>query len=103
MITASDMIDKVGKKKFIEMATHSQPKQTAAYLEKQKRWGKASQKYCATCKGWFSIQKGCNCKREIVKKRRDSYPYFNAGLGCFVESRSEEKRMAKRLGLVEAG
>ena len=35
--------------------------------------------------------------------RPEFQPYFNAGLGHWVESRSEEKRCAKSLGLVEAG
>jgi hypothetical protein len=35
--------------------------------------------------------------------RPEFTPYFNAGLGHWVESRSEEKRCAKSLGLVEAG
>ena len=43
----------------------------------------------------------CNAPRPT--KGLDFRPYFNVGLGAFVESRGEEKRLAKKLGLQEAG
>lgn len=36
-------------------------------------------------------------------KLADFRPSFNLGLGCWVESRSEERRIAKSMGLEEAG
>ena len=101
MIEAKELVKKMGKKKFIEFATHSQSKQTGAYLERQRRWGKASERYCTTCHGWF--KDACKCHKDSRTKNPDFQPYFNIGLGCYVESRSEEKRVAKTKGLREAG
>lgn len=39
----------------------------------------------------------------LYLKRKEFVPYFNVGLGAYVESRSEEKRAAKQMGLTEAG
>jgi len=47
------------------------------------------------CDGCCSIQK--------ATKSKDFKPYFNMGLGTYVESRSEEKRVAKQKGYEEAG
>ena len=40
MIEAHKMMERLGKKKFTELAVHSQPKQTGAYLAHRRRWGK---------------------------------------------------------------
>lgn len=43
------------------------------------------------------------CDGMLVTKPKEFKPYFNIGLGCFVESRQDEKRAAKSKGLIENG
>lgn len=107
MITKHDMMRKLGKRKFKEMVVHSQRGLTGAEREKLHRWGKAKSRMCEH--GIWIIENyeyvgGCKrCVPESNGKLKDYEPNFNIGLGCWVESRSEEKRIAKSMGLVEAG
>lgn len=110
MITAKDMVKKLGKKKFVETVTNSQHGQTGADLERARRWGKGKtcMKICQHGKVTirdFQPTKACEAcdSSTAVTKSRDFQPHFNAGLGCWVESRSEEKRVARSMGLLEAG
>jgi hypothetical protein len=106
MISAEQMIDKVGKAKFIEMAVNS-PRNGKTGAEKD-RGIKGRRKFRMCEHGTWVIEnyepKPCvKCVPEIATKSKDFRAGFNAGLGYWVESRSEEKAVAKSLGLVERG
>lgn len=105
-ISANDLIDKVGKKKFMEMVVNS-PKNGKTGAEKD-RGIKGRRRFRMCEHGTWVIDnykpKPCiKCIPEKVTKPKDFKPTFNIGLGCWVESRSDEKRTAKSLGLTEIG
>lgn len=106
MISAEQMIEKVGKQKFVEMAVHS-PKNGKTGAE-QDRGIKGRRKFRMCEHGTWVIEnyepKTCaKCVPEVVTKPKDFRAGFNIGLGYWVESRAEEKQIAKSLGLVERG
>lgn len=107
MITADEMMNKVGKQKFIEMAVNSQRGVTGAQIQHKRRFGTNIKHKMCEHGNWvienYEPKKCKECFEEVDTKLPDFKPNFNIGLGCWVESRSDEKRAAKRLGLVEAG
>lgn len=105
MISAEQMIEKVGKEKFVEMVTNS-PKNGKTGAEKD-RGIKGRRKFRMCQHGNWVIEnykpKQCpKCVPDIQTKPKDFRPGFNIGLGYWVESRQEEKQVAKSLGLREA-
>lgn len=105
-LTAEQMIQKVGGRKFVEMVVNS-PKNGKTGAEKD-RGIKGRIRFRRCEHGVWIIDnyepKSCSsCNQEVSTKPRDFKPGFNIGLGCWVESRSEEKQMAKRMGFTEAG
>jgi len=108
MITASDMIQKIGKRKFIETAVHSQPAQTGAYLAHKRRWGKNLKfKRCEHGVWVVNNYKRQDCARCFVSSEAftihtDSGEYFNLGTGTYGTTK-EHRRYAKTIRLREAG
>ena len=110
MIEGAALLKQMGKKKFTEFVTHSQKGETGAQRQRRRRFGRG-RTYIAYCKHGkkviYDFEPTNACKACIGEtghtKSKDFQPYFNIGLGCFVESRSEEKRVARQKGLVEAG
>ena len=109
MITIDQIEKKLGKQKATEFVKNNIGSgKTKAQKDRGIR-GRLKDQYCGTCRSWFRknyewvghkepcVETGAEIR---IKKFK---PYFNIGLGCFVESRSEEKSTAKKLGLVEAG
>jgi len=106
MMTTDQMIQRFGKRGFLELAANS-PKNGKTGHEKD-RGIKGRRRFKMCEHGVWVIEnyepKKClKCIPESWTKPIDFKPGFNIGLGCWVESRSEEKRVAKSLGLVEAG
>lgn len=104
---ASEALEKMGTKAFVDMAMQSNTNEKTGFQKDRGIRGRVrhrlcshgiwvvedyKNKQCAECSG---LPKGT--------KQKDFKPYFNQGLGHFVTSRSEEKRIAKSMGLVEAG
>lgn len=106
MITFSDMITKLGKDKAQQMAVRC-PKnyETGADKDRGIR-GRVRFRMCEcgakTIEEYEEFPERCTCKKYAQTKAPDFKPTFNIGLGCWVESRSEEKRIAKQMGLREA-
>lgn len=105
MITADQMIQKYGKQKFVEIVKNS-PKNGRTGAEKE-RGIKGRVRFRRCEHGVWIIDnyepKPCSeCVPESSSKSKEFRPGFNIGLGCWVESRSEEKKIAKRLGMIEA-
>lgn len=107
MTDAVTMMNKMGKKKFIELATRSQPKETGAYLARLRRFGKNIKHKMCEHGVWIIenyVKKSCEkCGTMITSTGKHFEPYFNAGLGAWIDSKGSEKKIAKRLGLREAG
>lgn len=107
MIKAHDMIKRHGKEKFVQIAVNC--KRNGKTGAEKQRGIKGRIKYRSCQHGKVLIDNWepkdhCNdCFGEVQTKSKDFIPYFNMGLGGWVESRSDEKRAAKRLGLQEAG
>lgn len=106
MMTADQMIQRFGKKKAVDMMVNC-PRNGKTGAEKDRGIkGRVRFKMCEHGK-WvvenYEPKPCADCIPEIATKGKDFKPYFNIGLGAFVESRSEEKRYAKKIGLVEAG
>lgn len=112
MKTVDQMIEQYGKKGAMERMVHSEKNgSTGADDERISRWGKGEvlMRICphnkVVLRDGKEIPDACGqCRRSTpISKARDYRPNFNIGLGCWVESRSEEKKIAKSLGLREAG
>lgn len=106
-MTAGDLIKKFGKKKATEMMVHS-PKNGRTGAEKDRGIkGRVRYRLCPHSV-WiienYEIKECYECSnRPRDTKAPDFKPGFNIGLGAWVESRSEERKIAKALRLVEAG
>lgn len=109
MITSDEMIAKVGKKKFADIVTHSQRGETGAQRQKRKRWGKGTTLFAICKHDKVTVRDGeptkeCKaCLGDHNTNLKEFTPYFNIGLGCWVESRQDERRAARSMGLQEAG
>lgn len=106
-LSADQMIEAYGKEKFAEMVKNS-PKNGPTGAERDRGIkGRVKFRYCqhgVALIDNYEPTKGCiKCQPEGYTKPKDFRPGFNIGLGYYVESRSEEKAIAKRLGLTEAG
>ncbi len=106
-MNAVDMIHTMGKKGFVDTVMNSQKNgQTGAQRERGIK-GRIKYRQCEH-RVWVIDNyeyKGCEkCDGKPKQtKAKDFRAGFNVGLGCWVNSRSEEKRIAKGMGLVEAG
>lgn len=108
MIPAQQLMAKMGKKKFVEFATRSCGRgETGAQKAHRRRFGTNIKHKMCEHKVWIIENykyKGCaKCIGKQSTKPRDFVPYFNVGLGAYVESRSDERRAARIMGLREAG
>jgi hypothetical protein len=107
MIDKTQLLEKLGKKGFEQFVTHNRSNQPTGHDKTKGIRGRVRWRRCEH--GVYVIDnyvvKGCAACSGIPKnsKAKDFKPYFNIGLGAFVESRSEEKSLAKAKGYVEAG
>lgn len=108
MRTAEQMIQAMGKEKFVETIKNAPKNSPTKHDRSRGIKGRIKHRRCQH--GVWVIEdyepKKCDeCAQERTryKKSRDFRPTFNMGLGCWVESRSEEKQIAKSMGLEEAG
>lgn len=105
---ASEFVEKMGTEAFVRMASKGNPNEkTLAQRDGGK--GRIKHRYCGGCRKYVienyeAKGHGAPCvDKPAQTKSKEFRPYFNQGLGAFVSSRSEEKRIAKSMGLVEAG
>ena len=110
MIEAHQIIKKLGKRGFRDFVignkSHSE---TGAERQHRRRFGKGRvlMAYCEhgikTVDNYELTGLCMKCKSIVRTQSGEFHPYFNVGLGAFVESRSDERSAAKRMGLQEAG
>ena len=93
------IIDKLGKKGAVEFINNKRSNQPTEFDKTRGIKGRVKFKKCAH--GVWVIDnyehKVCPTCVEVwnkYAKPRDFLPYFNTGLGCYVESRSDEKYAA---------
>ena len=107
MIDKQTLIDRMGKAKASEFMANSRSNQPTGNDKERGIRGRVRWRRCEH--GVYVIDdyvvKGCTACQEVRKnsKPREFKPYFNIGLGAYVESRSEEKSLAKAKGYTEAG
>ena len=107
MIDKTQLIERLGKKGFEDFVKSNRSNQPTGFdktrgIRGRIRWSRCEHgnwviedyfpKRCEECHG-----------KPKVTKSKDFKPYFNIGLGAFVESRSEERCIAKSKGYQEAG
>ena len=99
------MCKKMGKSDATKLAVQSQGRNKTAAQRDRGIKGRIRYRRCEHGVWVIDDYKPKKCGKCIPGdvSRPEFTPYFNAGLGHWVESRSEEKRCAKSLGLVEAG
>lgn len=109
MIEAQDLLQRMGKKKFIEMASQTRGR-TLADRERTSRWGKGKTFFqiCehgkVTIRNFEKTHDCMNCNKSTgITKTKDFEPHFNAGLGAWVESKSEMNKLAKQKGMIHIG
>jgi hypothetical protein len=105
MISFGQMCKKMGKAKAMDMAVKCQGRNKTKAQSERGIKGRVRYRRCDHGVWIIDDYKPKVCKKCVPQdiSRPEFSPYFNAGLGHWVESRSEEKRCAKSLGLVEAG
>lgn len=107
MMTFDQMCKKMGKRRAIQEAVNCHRNGPTASEKQRGIKGRVRYRLCSHGVWVIDnyIPKYCEGCYGSVKstKSKEFVPYFNIGLGCYVESRSEEKKVAKSLGLVEAG
>lgn len=107
MIDKTDIIEKLGKKGFVDFVSNNRSNQPTGYDRTKGIRGRVRWRRCEHGVWIIKDYKPMACEACQVTpkntKAKDFKPYFNIGLGAFVESRSEEKRIAKQKGYEEAG
>lgn len=109
-ISAEKMVEKLGREKAQEIMVNSQGKQTGAWLQKQRRWGRGKTCYAICAHGKCIVRDykptgdcdSCNSP-DSYDGGRHFKPYFNAGLGVMIEYKGEENKIAKSMGLRPTG
>lgn len=103
----AEMVQKMGKDAFVRMASQRNTNEKTGAEKDRGIKGRIKFKMCShrvwvienyeakPCAECMGVPRGT--------KSKDFKPYFNQGLGAFVSSRSDEKRIAKQMGLTEAG
>lgn len=107
MLRYDDAVKRYGKTRT-EAMIKAMPKNGKTGAEKDRGIkGRIKCSYCADCHAWIvenyefkGHAPGFRCTERRTKDK-DFKPTFNVGLGAFVESRSEERKLAKSLGLEE--
>lgn len=109
MIKAADMMAKMGKRKFIEYATHSQRGERMFDKENKRRWGRVKDSMCEHGV-WvvenYQVKECGKCPTVVIGQvisRDIDYQGFNIGLGGYIDGRSDFKRTVKEKGLVHIG
>ena len=107
MIDKNELIDKLGKKGFRDFVVNNRSNQPTGHDRTKGIRGRIKFQRCEH--GVWTVEnyeprrcEKCHGKPRVTKAK-DFKPYFNIGLGAFVESRSEERHLAKAKGYVEAG
>lgn len=107
MMTFDQMCKKMGKKRAIQEAVNCRRNGPTAAEKTRGIRGRVRYRFCSHGVWVIDDYKPRRCSEcegiSRETKTKDFTPYFNIGLGCYVTSRSEEKRVARSLGLVEAG
>lgn len=107
MIDKTELIDKLGKKGFVDFVSRNKSNQPTGFDKTRGIRGRVRHRMCEH--GTWTIKdylpQPCDKCNKVPKntKSKEFKPYFNIGLGAFVESRSEEKQKAKSLNYEEAG
>ena len=107
MMTYEQIVKKMGKKKAVEFITENRSNENTAHEKTRGIRGRVRFRRCEH-RVWvidnYEAKPCLKCMGVGVNlKPKEFKPYFNVGLGAFVESRGEEKRLAKSMGLQEAG
>lgn len=106
MISYGQIVQKMGKEGARQFIANNQHGERQCDYEKRHSKGRVKFKMCEH-NIWIIENyepKECQkCHKEPVKKSSEFKPHFNMGLGCYVESKHELKREAKRQGLIHIG
>ena len=113
MKTAVELVNELGKPKALELMNHATCKHedTLAVRKHRRRWG-TNIRYKKCEHGVWVIDdykpRYCpECHREAIRSKptigKDFQPYFDMGLGCYVETKQDRKRAMRTQGLEEAG
>lgn len=107
MIDKTQLIEKLGKRKAVDFMVNSRSNQPTGFDKTRGIRGRVRWSRCQHGKWVIDNYEPQICEQcqEIPKitKAKDFKPYFNIGLGAFVESRAEERSLAKSKGYQEAG
>ena len=108
MIDKEQLMKKLGKQGFKDFVANNRSDQPTGFDKTRGIRGRIKFRRCEH--GVYVIDnyvvKGCQACSGLQSKStklKDFKPYFNIGLGAYVESRSEEKKLAKQKQYVEAG
>lgn len=106
-ISVDQIESKLGKKGFADFVVNNRSREKTKAEKDRGVRGRLKWRMCEhgveTVNNFKATGNHCDaCHGMIQTKTKEFKPYFNIGLGVFVESRSDEKKSAKKLGLIEA-
>jgi hypothetical protein len=108
MIDKMDLIQRLGKPRATQFMIQNRSNQPTGFDKTRGIRGRIKNRSCqhgvTTIDNYLETGDVCDkCNTGRPTKSKDFKPYFNIGLGAYVESRQEEKKLAKTLNYVEAG
>ena len=107
MIDKTQLIDKLGKQGFKDFVVNNRSNQPTGHDKTRGIRGRIRWQRCEHGNWTIENYEPKRCEKchgvSRISKSPDFRPYFNIGLGAYVESRSEEKKLAKAKNYVEAG
>lgn len=107
MIDKTELMSKLGKKGFTDFVANNRSSEPTGHDKTKGIHGRIKFRMCEHGNWIIENYEPKRCEKCSGKPRatksKDFKPYFNIGLGAYVESRSEEKRLAKSLNYTEAG
>ena len=106
IIDKQQLIDRLGKQKAVEFMTQNRSNQPTGHDKTKGIRGRVRWSMCEHGNWVISDYKPTPCLKCVKRgpaKSREFKPYFNMGLGAYVESRQDEKKLAKKMGLIENG
>ena len=108
IVDKQEIINKLGKKGFEDFVKKHKSNQPTGHDRTKGIKGRIKFRTCSHGNWVIYNFEPKECPRCVSEwnqnsKPRDFQPYFNMGLGCYVESRQDERKAAKKLGLRENG
>lgn len=108
MIEAAELRQKLGKEKFVQFTLqHANKGERIIDIQRRRRFGRNIKHKRCEHGVWiikdYEPQVCEKCFGKLSTQFKSFEPYFDQGLGCFIESKCERKRIMKERGVIDVG